>query len=112
MLQRFIQLVRDGHLVDLDGQLSGTEQSAGAFLMKLDQSSWEVAEQFSDEEIEHLIRFFTLAEKCISGWQAGKKSPVIWLVKIMKKRQSFSADLRSWIKSNTDNRYLPHGSVF
>jgi len=67
-LQRFIQLVRDGHLEDLDNHLSGSDRPAGAFLMKLEQPSWELAEQFSDEEIEHLIRFFTLAEQHISGW--------------------------------------------
>lgn len=112
LLQRFIQLVRDGHLADLDKHLSGSDRPAGAFLMKLEQSSWDFAEQFTDEEIEHLIRFFTQAERHISGWQGGKRSPVIWLVKILRKRQAFTPQLNSWIKSNTDNRYLPYGSVF
>lgn len=111
MLQRFMQTVRDGNLEDFDSHLSGSDRSAGAFLMKLEQSSWKLAEQFDDEEIEHLIRFFTLGEKRISGWQGGKRSPVIWLVKILKERQVFSPELRSWIKSNTDNRYLPYGSA-
>jgi len=111
MLQRFIQIARDEHLHDLDSHVSGSDRSSGAFLMKLEQSSWQLAEQLADEEIEHLIRFFTLAEKHISGWQGGKRSPVIWLVKILKERQVFTSDLRSWIKNNTDNRYLPYGSV-
>jgi|TARA_Y100000310_G_scaffold344475_2_gene457436 hypothetical protein len=112
MLQRFIELIRDGHLEDLADHLSGSDRSGGAFLMKLEQPSWDFAEQYSDEEIEHLIRFFTLAEQHVSGWQGGKRSPVIWLVKILKKRQAFAAELSSWIKSHTDNRYLPYGSIF
>ena len=112
LLQRYIQLARDEHLEDIVSHLNDSDKSAGAYLMKLEQSSWELAEQFPDEEIEHLIRFFTVAERHISGWQGGKRSPVIWLVKILKKRQVFNPELRNWIKSNTDNRYLPYGSVF
>ena len=44
-------------------------------------------------------------------WEAGNKSPVIPLVKILKERGDFEADLRKWIKSNTKNRYLPNGSA-
>jgi hypothetical protein len=111
MLKRYIQLARDEGHEDVASHLNGSDRSAGAYLMKLEQSSWELAEQFTDDEIEHLIRFFTLAERQISGWEGGKRSPVIWLVKILKKRQVFEPELRNWIKSNTENRYLPYGSV-
>jgi hypothetical protein len=36
---------------------------------------------------------------------------VIPLVKMLKERGDFDADLRKWIKSNTKNRYLPYGSA-
>ncbi|MFT7688808.1 MAG: hypothetical protein ACI9FB_004173, partial [Candidatus Azotimanducaceae bacterium] len=32
-------------------------------------------------------------------------------VKVLKKRQLFDAELRKWIKANTENRYLPNGAV-
>ena len=111
MLQRYIELARTEQHEDIASHLNGSDRSAGAYLMKLEQSSWELAEQFTDEEIEHLIRFFTLAERQISGWEGGKRSPVIWLVKILKERQAFRPELRNWIKKNTENRYLPYGSV-
>ena len=61
--------------------------------------------------IVRLVRFFTLAEMQLAGWEAGKQSPVIPLVKVLKGRGSFDAELRRWIKTHTDNRYLPYGSV-
>ncbi len=79
-------------------------------VMRLDVDVWEVAEGLTTSEIVHLIRVFTLIES-IPGWEAGDKSPVISLVKILKSRGEFGAELRKWIKSNSDNRYLPYGSV-
>ena len=57
-----------------------------------------------------LVRFFTLAER-LPGWQAGARSPVIPLVAELKKRGEMPADLQAWIKANTDNRFLPYGSL-
>ena len=47
----------------------------------------------------------------LPGWEAGKKNPVIYLVRILKDRDGFDPELRKWIKTNTDNRYLPYGSA-
>jgi predicted nucleic acid-binding Zn ribbon protein len=80
-------------------------------LMKLDAISWQVAEQLAEDDLVALIRFFTLAEMQLSGWEAGNRSPVIPLVKILKQRNQFSQELRKWIKTSTDNRYLPYGSA-
>jgi hypothetical protein len=91
--------------------LAPDEQKRLGGLMKLDAAAWAFAEQLTDEEVVTLIRFFTRAEMELPGWEAGKRSPVIPLVKILKSRDGFGADLRKWIKSNTDNRYLPNGSV-
>ena len=35
----------------------------------------------------------------------------IYLVKILKGRSAFRPELRKWVKTNSDNRYLPHGAV-
>ena len=72
---------------------------------------FDVAMGLDDGELDDLIRLFTLAEMQLPGWEAGKKSPVIYLVRILKARDAFSADLRRWVKANTDNRYLPNGSA-
>lgn len=81
------------------------------WLMKLDASAWQAAEELHDESLVHLVRLFTLLEMRVPGWDAGNQSPVIPLVKILKSREAFPAELRKWIKANTDNRYLPNGSA-
>tara|TARA_Y100001934_G_scaffold74243_1_gene92251 strand:- start:70 stop:444 length:375 start_codon:yes stop_codon:yes gene_type:complete len=85
---------------------------ANIVLMQQEADAWAFAADYDDAFIHDLIRFFTLAEGQVPGWEAGKKSPVIALVKILKGRDAFGDELRRWIKSNTDNRYLPYGSIF
>ena len=67
--------------------------------------------EFSNEEIEHLMRFFTIAEQ-LPGWHAADNSPVIWLGKLLKQRGvGINKELVLWIKENSDNRFLPHGPL-
>ena len=61
--------------------------------------------------IEDLIRLFTLAESAFPAWEAGARSPVVPLAKLLKARGDYPKELTRWIKSNTDNRFLPHGSL-
>jgi len=92
--------------------LTALEQSSMAGLMTARAQSWqEAVEPLGSEQIESLIRFFTLAEEAIGGWQAGDKSPVITLVKVLKSRGSYDRALTRWIKANSGNRFLPHGSL-
>ena len=82
-----------------------------AQLMQQECQSYDVANRLSDNVITDLIQFFTLAEMAYTEWKSGKKSPVVYLVKILKSRGVFDVELRKWIKDNSDNRYLPYGSV-
>ena len=79
--------------------------------MSLGSKAWQLATNLSSADIEPLIRLFTLLERQVPGWDAGNKSPVIPLVKLLKARDDFSPELRKWIKANTENRYLPYGSA-
>jgi hypothetical protein len=69
------------------------------------------AEPLSEDDLVALIRLFTLAESALSGWEAGDTSPVIPLARELKRRGRFAAELNSWIKANTDNRFLPYGNL-
>lgn len=111
-LQRFIALSQNDLLTDLSKQLSSDEQQTQANLMQLDQKAWAVlAQPLNDDDIEQLMRFFTMAET-LPGWEAGANSPVIWLGKELKKRGTgINRDLTIWIKANSDNRYIPHGAL-
>ena len=95
-----------------DFGLSQEERSSMAGVMTAPAPEWRVAvEPLSDEQIESLVRFFTLAEERISGWEAGDKSPVVPLVKVLKARDSYDSSLTVWIKANTSNRFLPRGNL-
>lgn len=108
----YIALGASDTLDNLDPLLSAEEKQANAALMQLPPESWyALAEQLADSEIEQLMRFFTCAEQ-LPGWQAGANSPVIWLGKVLKKRGTgISKPLTLWIRSHSDNRFLPHGPL-
>lgn len=92
--------------------LSALERSHFAGLMSQAPDVWtDAVAELPSSRVEALIRFFTLAEETISGWQAGAKSPVIPLVKVLKARGDYQRELTQWIKANTSNRFLPHGSL-
>ena len=55
-----------------------------AQLMQQERQSYDLANDLSDNVITDLIQFFTLAEMAYTEWKSGKKSPVVYLVKILK----------------------------
>jgi hypothetical protein len=71
----------------------------------------EAVKPLSETEIEALIRVFTRGERDLPGWEAGARSPVIPMVRELKRRGRFDTSLAAWIKANTTNRFLPHGSL-
>lgn len=111
-LKHFIDLSKRDELDQLPQTLSQRDQQTQARLMQQAKESWfEACEALNDDEIMHLMRFFTKAE-CLPGWEAGDNSPVIWLGKILKKRgKGISKELVLWIKANSNNRFLPHGAL-
>ena len=112
-LRQFIELSKQDQLLDLNNQLPAETIATQAPLMTLDKASWqEAVAPLSDDDLIHLVRFFTLAEQQLSGWEAQEKSPVIWLVKTLRQRKSPpSKDLLLWIKQHSDNRFLPNGAL-
>lgn len=112
VLSKFIDLSREQQLEDLGQQLSPEQQQLQAPLMQLGKDSWfAIADTLSDQELVELMRFFTVAEN-LPGWEAGDKSPVIWLGKILKKRGTgIDRELVIWIKAHSNNQFLPHGSL-
>ncbi len=98
----------DVHLADV---LDGDFIERNGQLMRQNRESWQKAEDLDADDLETLIRFFTLAEAQLPGWNGGNQCPVIYLVRILKSRGLFTPELRKWIKTNTDNRYLPYGSA-
>ena len=81
--------------------------------MTLDKTHWfDKKEQLSSTEITLLIKFFTLAEMQFTQWTAEEKSPVIWLTKVLRQKgEALDKELLLWIKTHSDNKFLPHGAL-
>lgn len=101
-----------GHLGD---ENCGLEQARIAALATVarhgEDCDWgRAAAELAPAELERLIRLFTRAET-LPGWESGPRSPVIPLAAELKKRGEYPPELTRWIKANTENRFLPYGSL-
>ncbi len=111
LIQQFVELAqRIDETVSAD-DLAGADVAEESWVMTQDAASWQPAEALASDDLVRLARLFTIVEQQVPGWDAGKTSPVIALVKILKQRDEFAPELRKWIKAHTDNRYLPNGSA-
>ena len=89
-----------------------TAEEVATLAPAITHAGWvEAAQNLSTQDLIVLIRLFTLGEGQFSGWQAGAKSAVVKLVRVMKQRGEMTPDLTAWIKANSDNRFLPHGDL-
>ncbi len=111
-LARFITWADQDQLQKLDELMTEQEQQSLAGLMQLEQAEWlQVAEQYSDEQLQSLTRFFTIAEN-LPGWSSGERSPVIALARILRKRgHKLDREMLLWIREFSDNRFLPYGPL-
>jgi len=113
LLERFSALGAGDLSVALGAELSAAEQRQHAGLMKLSEQQWQQAAALcSDEQLLGLVRFFTVAEEQLPGWEAGDRSPVIWLCRMLKGRgRALDQELLRWIRSRSSNRFLPYGGL-
>ena len=77
LLQKIVDRVAELGLDNIAKLLDRKERSSGAVLMTLAPSAWDCVSDWDDQQLEALIRFFTLAEEELPGWQGAEKSPVI-----------------------------------
>lgn len=112
LLSRLITFSREDQLSTLDQLLADDEKQLLSGTMHLDHALWrDAAEALTDEEILHLIRFFAVAEN-LPGWEAGEKSPVIPLAKVLRQRGArLEKELLQWLRTVSDNRFLPYGPL-
>ena len=112
--ERQVELIRKAcrNLDCGDFGLTAGERGELAPLMTAGAEVWaaEVGAAASQELIGW-IRFLTLAEARLPGFEAGAKSPVILIAGVLRGRGDYPEDLNAWIKANTDNRFLPYGSL-
>ncbi len=112
LLTAFIACAREQRLDDLPAQLDDTQLAALPALMQLEAAPWlTVAGDFSEQDLIHLIEFFAIAEN-LPGCEAGEKSPVIPLARLLRQRGARpDKDLLKWIRGVNNNRFLPYGPL-
>lgn len=84
-----------------------------AAMMKLGPEDWLTAiASLEETELHALLEILTLAEMQIPGWEAGEESPVIYIVKYMRKNNMpLNKERLQWIRNNSTNRFLPNGPL-
>ena len=81
-------------------------------LMKLPADVWAPLLAMQDDaKLIRIAKWLTVAEMKLPGWEAGARSPVIAIVRELRRRNAYPKELTAWIKANTTNRFLPHGSL-
>jgi hypothetical protein len=92
--------------------LSAAEVANWAPLMKLPADGWAplIATQ-DDAKLIRIAKWLTVAEMKLPGWEAGARSPVIAIVRELRRRNAYPKELTAWIKANSSNRFLPYGSL-
>ncbi|QFT53587.1 hypothetical protein [Microbulbifer sp. THAF38] len=109
-LQRLISVaISDNSLSDKLNE----EDLRASQLIRLPAQQWlEESQHWNNEQLWQLIRFFTLAEMELTGWDAGAESAVIPLAKELRKRKApLQKEQLLWIRQHSNNRYLPYGPL-
>lgn len=114
LLKRAIRLAEADDFDAIESLIPQEQRQHQSRMMTLAKEAWfDEAKHYDDNELAQLIRFFTLAEMRLPGWEAGAQSPVVWLVKVLRQRGNPpSRELQLWIKANTSNKFLPNGALF
>ena len=95
-------------------QLEIDQQQALTPLMQLKQELWiERYRQLNATQCKNLIFFFTAAESAYAALTANEHSPAIAFNQLLKTmQQKLSQQELLWIRSNSQNRYIPNGKIF
>jgi len=93
--------------------INDSELASARSWIQLSEAAWqESIQQLTDLERLQLATFYTVAEVKLSGWQARDKNPAIWIFRYLKKNgQLPEKEFIKALKSQTDNRFIPYGSV-
>ena len=92
------------------GMTTETQQMLSSVIQASPQIWLDFVEQETTIRIIGWIKVLTLIEEVL-GVEVGAKSPVITLVRLLKKRNAYPNYLTEWIKSHSHNRFLPYGSL-
>ena len=111
-LARCIGYSQSDQLDDLASVIPADDRQRYAPLMQYTPDEWLAAvADLDSDSLRHLVRFYTVAEN-LPGWHSGHLSPVIVFARLLRQRgEKLDRDLLLWIRSHSDNRFLPYGPL-
>lgn len=81
-------------------------------LMAADVDHWrELVDSASSDTLVKWLRATVLAEARLTGCERGAKSPAILIARTLRDRNAYPNEITAWIRSVSDNRFLPYGSL-
>lgn len=94
-------------------QLANTDISTLSSSINAGVDRWiEHLDNCDQETLHGLLKFFTLAEMTHAPLRADKHNPAIACAKLLRKRHGpLDKALLQWIRSVSDNRFLPYGPL-
>lgn len=105
-----LQAVAEQYHLNCDVQAIFSPPSFWQAVMK--RKDWRLANDLSDQALWQLVILFTRLEAEDASFTAGESNPAIAFFKILKKRKATpDSEQVRWLKSLTNNRYIPHGPV-
>lgn len=81
--------------------------------LSLSEAQWQpIIASLPQDALFPLAVLFTAGEQQLSGWQCGAKNPAIWIFRYLKQQGLLPEKNQiRWLKSLTDNRFIPYGSA-
>ena len=113
LLETGLTASREGKLEELTQILSLDQQTDLASQLRLPKETWLIAlEHYNSEQLKALLRFFVRAEMLVPGCEVGDQSPAIRANKLLRQRgDRLTKEDLLWIRENTNNRFIPNGSI-
>ncbi len=81
-------------------------------LMAANLDQWQaLVDATESATLAKWLRVVVLAEMRLPGCERGAKSPAILMARTLRARNAYPRELTPWIRSVSDNRFLPYGSL-
>ena len=81
-------------------------------LMAANLDQWQaLIDATASPTLAKWLRVVVLAEVRLPGCERGAKSPAILMARTLRTRNAYPRELTSWIRSVSNNRFLPYGSL-
>src|SRR2546423_3726319 len=112
LLARLIAIGQSESFDQFDQILADFPEARSGQIMRHPFQEWyNVAREYSRDDVRALVKALTIAERDLPHFSCGSVSPVISLYRyLLESTGDDFTELRDWVVAHTRNHYLPFGS--